>query len=166
MPRNPSLRRYTDEEMLALLCECGEPIYAEAPDGGFHVQSRVRPRARCLACTKKAIDAARYARMKKDDPIEQAHDALKIVGVRARTCGHQWISRVKLSSVIKSGEARMECPECGRERVVDLTGREDRICARCDKKLSVYNSGKLCFSCDDLEREQYYRLVSSGKIRS
>lgn len=55
-----------------------------------------------------------------------------------------------------SGDAKLRCPECNSYRCVNVTGSdEQRQCARCGKGLSKYNTGVLCWACDDFERNQW-----------
>lgn len=151
----------TDEELLALRCECGDPIYPAVPPNGFTGISRGRPRSRCLRCRKRAEDKKRNERkkLKHKSPAAPPPEPI-FIGVTAKTCGHQWVARTTVSmATLISGEAKLTCPECKCGRRVDVNGEHDRICVRCDKVLSKYNNGTLCFACDEIERQQWLNVT-------
>lgn len=40
-----------------------------------------------------------------------------------------------------------------------LASRADRTCECCNKRLSAYNNGEVCYSCEDKQRDEYHATL-------
>lgn len=162
----PEVRRLTDDELLALKCQCGVALYEGIPDGGFRTVSRTSPRRICQKCSRREGEQRRRDRKPKP-PRAPSEPESRMVGVTGRTCGHKWVTKTAATlDLLMTGTVKFMCPECESLRLVDINTDQDRLCVRCDKKLSRYNMGTLCFACDEIERQQWLITTRRTKQRA